>query len=304
MDVAGTGGEGTGSRAGFRPFRIEDPESECEMRKKALIIGINRYRNINPLRGCVNDTTNLRLILKQFAGFSNDDIRMLVDERATKDAIEDRLAWLVKDAEPGDLLVFHYSGHGSQVRDRGDQDELVDHLDEILCPWDMDWDGTYIDDDYLHKALRVPEGVILEAILDCCNSGDSSVEVGMPPPRGAGNDPPDRAPRFAQPPADIVSRHEGDGLSQNKLLERLPANRLAMWSACADSQTAADALIDAVPNGAFTFYFCKHLRESQGAITRAELLARVKASLREDDFSQVPELAAPAQFAQKKAFTA
>jgi metacaspase-1 len=274
------------------------------MRKRALIIGINRYRDVNPLRGCVNDTTNLRLVLKEFAGFNNDDIRMLTDARATKAAVEERLDWLVRDAQPGDLLVFHFSGHGSQVRDRGERDELSDHLDEILCPWDMDWDGTYIDDDYLQKVLRVPAGVVLEVILDCCNSGDGSAEIGMPPPTGVTQEDPDRTPRFAQPPPDIVGRHEGEELLQTRLLERLPPNHLAMWSACADIQTAADARIDGVPNGAFTYYFCKHLRESRGAINRAELLERVKVSLADAGFSQVPELAAPLNFAQARAFTA
>jgi len=47
-----------------------------------------------------------------------DDIRVVTDERATKKAIMERLTWLVKGAKVGDRLLFHFSGHGSQVRDR------------------------------------------------------------------------------------------------------------------------------------------------------------------------------------------
>jgi hypothetical protein len=45
---------------------------------------------------------------------------MLADRRATKDSIMARLnlKWLMNGVKPGDLLVFHYSGHGSEVRDR------------------------------------------------------------------------------------------------------------------------------------------------------------------------------------------
>ena len=39
-----------------------------------------------------------------------------------------------------------------KIRDR-DGDELKDQLDEILCPHDMDWDGTFITDDDLKDIL-------------------------------------------------------------------------------------------------------------------------------------------------------
>jgi hypothetical protein len=274
------------------------------MNKRALIIGINDYRDIDRLRGCVNDTTNLRLILEEFAGFDGDQIRLLVDSRATKRAIEQRLQWLVEGAQPGDLLVLHFSGHGSQIRDRDEQDELADGLDEILCPWDMDWDETFINDDDLRSVLSVPDGVVLEVILDCCNSGEGSVEVGMPRPARAGDGELelDRTPRFAQPPVDVVSRHAGANLGQRKLLEQRAPKRLALWSACADFQTAADARIDGIANGAFTFYFCKHLRDAQGDLSRAELLEQVKSSLARAGYTQVPELAAPADFLSARPF--
>ena len=99
----------------------------------------------------------------KYYGFTTKDIRVLVDARATKSAIMDRLNWLVKDAKAGDKLLFHFSGHGSQIRDR-DGDELKDQLDEIVCPHDMDWDGTYIVDDDLNavfsKISAKPSGML------------------------------------------------------------------------------------------------------------------------------------------------
>jgi hypothetical protein len=71
---------------------------------------------------------------------------MLSDKRATKKAILEGLKALIAKGGTGDTLVFHYSGHGSQVRCT-EGDELADGLDEIICPWDFDWDGTFIKDD-------------------------------------------------------------------------------------------------------------------------------------------------------------
>lgn len=263
------------------------------MKRKALLIGINNYQRVGDLGGCVNDVTNLRMILKQFGGFSNNDIRVIADSRATKSEIERRLGWLTTGAEPGDLLIMHFSGHGAQIRDRGEQDELSDDLDELICPFDMDWDGAFITDDELRRHLVVPPGVALEVVLDCCHSGEGQVTVGAAAP--ASSNVPGRKARFLMPPVDILSRHEGEALrATRRLFRSRPASDLVLWSGCAEFQTAADAQIGGTDNGAFTFFLCQHLRESQGRITRRELLARVRASLQQAGFPQIPELAASA----------
>jgi hypothetical protein len=148
------------------------------MANRAVLVGINKYKMANSdLSGCVNDVTNVRDSLIKFFGFKIDDIRVITDERATKKAIMERLTWLVKGAKARDRLLFHFSGHGSQVRDR-DGDELKDKMDEILCPHDMDWDGTYIVDDELRKLFAgLPKGCALEVLLDSCHSGTGTREL-------------------------------------------------------------------------------------------------------------------------------
>ena len=80
------------------------------MAKKALLVGINDYRQINDLSGCINDVTNVRDILLKYFGFTVPAIRLLVDSRATKANIMSRLHWLVTGAKRGDVLVFHFRG--------------------------------------------------------------------------------------------------------------------------------------------------------------------------------------------------
>ena len=81
--------------------------------KKALLVGINKHSfKGSDLRGCVNDVQHMRNCLSSYYGFNLDNIRVLTDLRATKKEILARLDWLIDDAQAGDELVFHYSGHG------------------------------------------------------------------------------------------------------------------------------------------------------------------------------------------------
>ena len=55
------------------------------------------------------------------------------------------LYWLVQGCQPGDSLLFHYSGHGSRQRNyNGDE---VDGYDETLCPLDFETQGMLVDDE-------------------------------------------------------------------------------------------------------------------------------------------------------------
>jgi hypothetical protein len=46
--------------------------------------------------------------------------------------------------------------------------------------------------------------------------------------------------------------------------------------------------------------FCKTLRDAQGVITRAELLKRMRASLKHEGYDQIPQLECPAAAKKKK----
>lgn len=66
--------------------------------------------------------------------------------------------------------MFHYSGHGSRVRDR-DGDELDGH-DEALCPVDYETEGKILDDRINDMVVKpLPRGATLHAIIDTCYSG-------------------------------------------------------------------------------------------------------------------------------------
>lgn len=263
------------------------------MKKQALLIGINNYQTINGLQGCINDVTNLRDVLKTFFGFTNSDIRVLTDDRATKANILARLEKMVSHGKPGDLLIFQFSGHGSQIRDRNN-DELNDHMDELICPYDMNWDDGFITDDMLGNILsKLKKGVRMEIILDSCHSGTGTRDINPGRPE-SNKSPAVIKNRFICPPVDIECRYQGD---EDKLKpvkafrtdQRIILNHV-LWAGCRDNQTSADAEINGYYNGAFSYYFCKQVRENKGNISRSNLWDMVKNSLRFNKFEQVPQL--------------
>lgn len=76
----------------------------------------------------------------------------------------------MKDCQPGDSLVFYFSGHGLRQPDfKGDEE---DGYDETLCPVDFRKEGMILDNDINSFIVKpLPAGVTLHAIIDACHSG-------------------------------------------------------------------------------------------------------------------------------------
>ena len=75
---------------------------------RALLIGINDYPNPDDcLEGCVNDVFKMSSTLQEI-GFKADDIRVLLNERATASAIRERFARppVSTTGRPAGLLLF------------------------------------------------------------------------------------------------------------------------------------------------------------------------------------------------------
>jgi hypothetical protein len=86
-------------------------------RKLALLVGINEYPRTTALAGCVTDVELQRELLIHRFGFKRDDIVTLTNSQASREAIETTfIEHLTKQAEAGDVVVFHFSGYGSQVQ--------------------------------------------------------------------------------------------------------------------------------------------------------------------------------------------
>jgi hypothetical protein len=157
--------------------------------RRALLIGINDYPDpANRLEGCVNDVFLMSSVLQE-SGFEPEDIRVVLNERATTKGIMDRLHWLLDDVRDGDERMLFYSGHGAQIPRYNAQDE-PDHVDECLVPYDFDWSPAHaiLDRQFAELYSQLPYESYFVAMLDCCHSGGMTRDGG---PRVRGLNPPD-----------------------------------------------------------------------------------------------------------------
>ncbi|BAY22410.1 peptidase C14 caspase catalytic subunit p20 [Calothrix sp. NIES-2100] len=234
-------------------------------RKLALLVGINEYQGIPALSGCVNDVQLQQELLIHRFGFNPQDILTLTDRKATRKGILTAFEeHLIKQAKPGDVVVFHFSGHGSRVLDR-DRD-ASDGLNSTIVPIDGTLPPGYPEQAgpvqhimghtlfLLMSALKTDNVTV---VLDSCHSGGGkrgnfrvrAVEGGE---------------KLLPSPEELEYQRQWLGrlgMSPQKFIElrrKTVAKGVVIASAKRD-QYAADAAFDDFYAGAFTYLFTQYL---------------------------------------------
>ena len=267
-------------------------------RRIALLVGINYNNTSSQLNGCYNDVVNVAQYLRLILGYKPDSISMLTDGNRTENGIVGAslvsptkqnilagLTALVSGMIAGDEAVFHYSGHGSLVRDtNGDE---ATGFDSCLCPLDYNIPasagGGIITDDDIRTLLvnKVPRGARLYIILDCCHNG-TGCDI-----------------RYKYEDYSILLRKNPKPLWRT--LQRIftnskyteTAGEVYMISGSRDEQTSADAYINNAFAGALTYAVFSILRANQATIRTyswGALLRDVRQFMRENRYTQIPQL--------------
>lgn len=165
--------------------------------KLALIIAIGDY---SPATGwkSISSQNDIKYIKSALMdqGFEAPNIDTITNAAATRVGVIAAIDRLIAKAKPGDIIVFHYSGHGQQLFD--DNGDEADGYDEAIVPYDANMrysPGVYtgqnhIRDDELgakFKQLKNKIGVngSLLVLLDACHSGTATRGQEMAITRGA-----------------------------------------------------------------------------------------------------------------------
>lgn len=149
-----------GDRVALAAEQYLQQATSSTQRKKALLIGINQYEAKEdssstssqngaangwlPLHGCVNDVELQKELLIYRFGFAPQDIVTLTDRDATRHNITEAITeHLTAQTLPDDLVLVHFSGHGSRL---GNYNTLVpvdsglpQNLDNIQDITELEW---------------------------------------------------------------------------------------------------------------------------------------------------------------------
>jgi len=228
--------------------------------KKALLIGINYTGTQNELKGCINDANSIKERIST-KGFNN--ITLMTDftsKKATNANILEEFKNLLANSQEGDLLFFLYSGHGTYLIDKNN-DETTGY-DQCIVPCDL----NIITDDELKTLIQtyLKPNVTLFAMFDSCFSG-SVLDLKY----------------------QYMDSLNYDNYSENN--KELETNgNVFMISGCTDYQTSADAFINNKATGAMTWSLLEALKQNPNSSWR-ELVKKMRDLLKTSQMTQIPQ---------------
>lgn len=259
--------------------------------RRALLIGIDDYPHIRTLDGCVNDSRLMRSVLVERFGFPDADITQLLDAAATREAILAAFDALVDATAAGDVVVIHYAGHGSQMRDReGDEPS---GFDSTLMPWDTGREpdeNRDITDDEIHAKLQAlaTRTSHITVIVDACHSGTVTRDALGAKSRSVAAD---LRPIAALPPSPVPAARRTRGASGGSGWLPL-TDAYVLIAGCRDDEESKEYFPPdgGGPHGALTCFLCQELLKATPTTTYRDVFDAVAARVNAYNAVQHPQL--------------
>lgn len=164
--------------------------------KKALIVGIDNYKEVGSLNGCVNDAHDVANVLERNAdGSLNFDVKIMTATSqmnlVTKNDLEDAIQELFSGND--EIALFYFSGHGYIENNNGyiipsdiklparngiKMDDIMQWCNQSkiknkILIFDCCHAGAAGDDKYFNGNSIIGEGV---TILSACTKGQYAIE--------------------------------------------------------------------------------------------------------------------------------
>jgi hypothetical protein len=271
----------------------------------ALLVGIDDYPIPgHKLDGCVNDATVFRGLLE--SRYDGLHALSLLNEQATRSKVIDSFRKHLGQAQAGDVALFFFAGHGSQVPTGGLFKEIEpDGLNESLVCYDSRIAGAHdlVDKDVATLISEVTaKGVHLTVVLDSCHSGSATRELTQTAIRQvpARSDAQPASVYLRDPEESVTSRRSAPGATEDSPLTLISASGFIpdtsglhiLLAACQDFQSANECLAGTVHHGAFTYSLLEVLNSTQDALGYEELYQRVCQLVKTRVPNQTPQLEA------------
>ena len=140
----------------------------------ALVIGIERYRDVVATPGARRDAERFAALARTTLGVPERNVRLILDERATRGDVEKEPAFLAANVPAGGRIYLFFAGHGAPDPSTGTP---------YLVPYDGDpayLDRTALPLAAVTAALSKTRARDVIALVDACFSGSGGRSV-LPP---------------------------------------------------------------------------------------------------------------------------
>ncbi|MBN1859610.1 leucine-rich repeat domain-containing protein [Candidatus Bipolaricaulota bacterium] len=231
-----------------------------------LAIGVSDYLDptITGLSYASLDAAAIAEQLTLSPDITSERVIILLDQQATRSAIESAFDWLAERTTTADTVLIYLAGHGASTVDCDGDEADGDGVDEAYLPYDAvfgDPDSYIIDDDLGRWVETLPTASVA-MFFDACYSGGQSRD-----PDGC---------RFERVPSQ-------DSTARDILTAGLPEQTRAVLAACQPWEQSYESR--SLGHGVFTHFLLQGLSEREtdangdGAVSMQELAACVISSI-------------------------
>ena len=272
----------------------------------ALLVGIDKYPDpISSLSGCVNDIEDIKDYLQKRKGVPEDrlHLRTLQNEEATRQNVIKGFREHLCKANSNDVVLFYYSGHGSQEQAPEDFLRLglvkLDGLNETLVCYDSRskgqgcWDLADKELAYLIAEVSKNKPHIC-IILDSCHSGSGTRDPLQQ--TGVRLASADKRNRPLNSYIFYGKEEELQQLSTSRSLQDHPAGwkilngSHVLLAACRDSEVAKEINGKNLVRGAFSYCLLEALKQAEGDLSYQDLFRGAKSLVSSQVMDQSPQL--------------
>lgn len=153
----------------------------------AVVIGINKYKNLPSLKYAANDAREFYRYLVEDNHVPKDHVWLLLDEEATLDRLRTTLGTLLRrNAGKDDTVIIFLAGHGATEQDASSPDG--DGLEKYILPHNADPKDLYASSMPMSEIGRIFQRISSERLVlisDTCYSGASGGRTILSPGRRA-----------------------------------------------------------------------------------------------------------------------
>ncbi len=251
---------------------------------RALLVGINKYANpkISSLNGCLEDVSQVKSFLEAGKVESFFDIKMLLNEQASRARIINAFEEFLADTPPGKIAFFYYSGHGArETSDEGVKTAKLhggDMENETIVCYDSRTEANPYDlaDKELAQLINLLAQRKIEVVvmLDCCHSGSGTRLFNV------------KAKRLTKVNDRPSDSYYGSDSSRSIIA---PSAKHLLLSACRKDEYAWECPVDGKSRGIFTYKLFKAL-EKDPNLSYTQLYEYGKVAIQYHEMKQQPQM--------------